>query len=179
VCKIRCQAHMSARAPLSSTVMWLRRTVLIFGAAAVCTAAPAPPTDFLDGIAGTYKVPAARCSTMLDGGLVSCEKEVDDCLTIRKESKDSAWIQFFSVQTNGHSCSDQGFARIVDGALVYCPEGEGYGGQCARIEVTADRLLMKRVGSADKRDAFCGSRATINGLSFPRKVRAEITECSE
>jgi hypothetical protein len=159
--------------------MWLRRTVLIFGAAAICTAASAPPTDFVDDIAGTYKVPAARCSTMLDEGLVSCEKEVDDCLTIRKESKDSAWIQFFSAQTNGHDCSDQGLASVVDGALVYCPGGEDYGEQCVRIEVTADSLLMKRVGGEDKRDAFCGSRATIAGLSFPRKARAEITQCNE
>jgi hypothetical protein len=160
-------------------VMWLRTTVLIFGAAAICTAASAPLADVLDDIAGTYKVPATRCSTMLEEGLVSCEREVDDCLTIRKESKDSAWIQFFSVQTNGHQCADQGLARLLDGALVYCPEGEDYGGQCVRIEVTPDRLLMKRVGSEGKRDAFCGSRATITGLSFPRKVRAKFTQCSE
>jgi hypothetical protein len=115
---------------------------------------------------------------MVAGGrLEPCAQDAEDCLTIKKQTADSAWLAFSSTQTNGHQCGDEGFAKFLDGALVYCPVGEDYAGQCVRIEVGSDALVMKRVGGKDGRDAFCGSRATVTGLVFPRKVRTNPTTC--
>lgn len=136
-------------------------------------------TEVLDEITGTYKVPAARCSTILDNGsLVSCEREVQDCLTIRKQTDDSAWIQFSSTQENAHECSDEGIAKLVDGALLYCPEKLAYEKQCVRIEVGNGGLVMKLINGEGKRDAFCGMRASITGLAFPRSVRGPVGRCN-
>ncbi len=72
-------------------------------------AAKADTADIWDEISGTYKVVASRCYTMTSRGLEPCADHVDvyDCLTVRKETADSAWIDFDSTQTNGHACGAQ------------------------------------------------------------------------
>jgi hypothetical protein len=37
---------------------------------------------------------------------------------------------------------------------------------------------MKLMNGEGKRDAFCGARATVTGLAFPRKERAKVGHCN-
>jgi hypothetical protein len=159
--------------------MWLRFIQASSVILALCVGASASVADVLDEIAGTYRIPAVRCSTMdSNSRLVSCEHEVQDCLTVKKVSPDAAWIQFISTQTNGHECFDEGTARLIDGALLYCPVNPDYGKQCVRIEIGKGSLLMKLIGGEATRDAFCGARATVTGLAFPRNARTKVERCN-
>ena len=157
--------------------MWLR-SVAPLASLLIFLSTFAYGAGVLDKVSGTYKVPAVRCSTMEGKGLLTpCSRETLDCLTIRKESSDTAWIQFSSTQTNGHECSDEGIAKLVDGALRFCPANPEYGKQCVRIEIGKARLVMTLLGGEGKRDAFCGARATVKGLSFPRTTREKADRC--
>ena len=166
----------SAAAGLS--VMWIRFTpwlvCLSILASRIAVAAPG-----IDGLVGSYKVPAVRCSEVADGRMVPCSSQVSDCLEIRKISPTKAWVRFSSAQANLHECSDEGEAEVTPRGLLFCPAAEEYRGQCLVVEANTQSLVLHLRSRKGDSDAFCAPRATVEGLRFARRVRRTQGTCSE
>lgn len=142
--------------------------------------------DFMKQLAGWYSAPALSCSMFNEKNkLVPCDPPQFECLHIERINATEARVKMSSVQTNAHNCEVSGIAKLTNGELriVDPPYFEGFGvekGQGARIRVTKNELVFDLLKEPRSTDPFCGSRASIRGVTFERKTRSGIPkpECA-
>ncbi len=99
------------------------------------------------------------------------EGEVRDTLSIVEEG-DSARFYFGLVQTNFHLCEMQGEGIRTPDGIVAPPEEIEFGGETAtcNLRIVADSDTIRLVDEDNIcRRYYCGARASIDGVEFPRR----------
>lgn len=131
--------------------------------------------DLLDDVAGYYSIPAKRCSEFVAGELVQCGKEVRDCLYIGKKSNRTATVEMWTAQTNWHDCAAHGTATLVGRELHLMLDQsieEDVPGQGLRITIGRKTITFSLIEEPSHGDPFCGARASVSRVVFPRKARS-------
>jgi hypothetical protein len=136
----------------------------------------------LDDIEGYYSIPSTRCSSFEGSKFAPCADRSEDCLVIRKLNAHSAEVEVSSTQTNLHVCNVKGVASLSGSSLVLLDDPVDNGDEPAnglKVTVTSRFLALSYLKDYRFRRAGCGTRATLNGLKFPRKAKGAIgPECA-
>lgn len=156
--------------------MSLTALILLVGATSSDSSGAAIPLD-LDRAAGFYEQPATRCAAEQQGSRLRCAGGVTDRLVIEKLGSTQARIVVHSHQLDGHQCHVDGIATLQDGRLRYCLEHEP--GTCLSITEHRNALSLDVTIEGDYYVPFCGSRATLDGLSYPHSSRLSPRRCRD
>jgi len=121
----------------------------------------------MDDLAGEY----LNVHTIMHVGETGWEEAVvRDTLSIRQQG-DSTAFYFALVQANYHICEMQGTGTRTSDAIAAPPETIEFGGEedvcLLRIVAEADTIRLVDEGDVCRR-YYCGARASINGVAFPR-----------
>ena len=121
--------------------------------------------DPLADIEGTYIISSPGCSIPVGGGYDGCPGVVD-CLSIKRLSSDTAYINVISHQENGHMCQAEGLAKIPkSGILEITKLDNGYGDISAHpLDLDFFSDPMEFEGPKDT----CGQRAAWYSVSFKK-----------
>jgi uncharacterized protein len=96
----------------------------------------------------------------------------NDCLSLLPRADGDFDLSIESIQTNAHSCSVTGIVR-ADGQglrLVAGSTAEGGDDECAlRLVVEQGELRVEDADATCR--AWCGARARLDGLRFPRSMK--------
>ena len=99
------------------------------------------------------------------------EATVRDTLSIRQQ-RDSTAFYFALVQANYHICEMQGTGTRTSDAIAAPPETIEFGGEedvcLLRIVAETDTIRLVDEGNVCRR-YYCGARASIDGIAFPRR----------
>jgi len=130
----------------------------------VVSASPNPLAD----LEGSYLVAnAPLCSIPTESGWDKCP--VVDCLSIKRLSRDTAYISVVSNQTNGHVCEAEGPAKITKPGILEIDISNGHvGGEASkplRLDYFADPMTF------DGPSSICGARADWSGVEFKKRDR--------
>ncbi len=104
-----------------------------------------------------------------------CFQTGSDSLQLILAPDGSAQFDMLSWQSNGHSCSGQGTAGVVDGGWLY--EEYQHDRLCRLgFSVTPDQGI--RLSDADYacKRWMCGQRAVLDGLTFPRTSQIDCSQ---
>lgn len=126
----------------------------------------------LDRIVGQYEQPASRCA---ENGVESCVQNATDRMVIQKLSDQYARIVLHSHQAGDHQCHLDGVANLTRMGLQYCLESEP--GTCVTLTQDASSIKLKVTLEGDFHIPFCGSRATLDGLTFSKRSRLPLQPC--
>ena len=126
----------------------------------------------LDRIVGQYEQPASRCA---ENGVESCVQNATDRMVIQKLSDQYARIVLHSHQAGGHQCHLDGVANLTRMGLQYCLESEP--GTCVTLTQDASSIKLKVTLEGGFHVPFCGSRATLDGLTFRKRSRLPLQPC--
>ena len=126
----------------------------------------------LDRIVGQYEQPASRCA---ENGVESCVQNATDRMVIQKLSDQYARIVLHSHQAGGHQCHLDGVANLTRMGLQYCLEYEP--GTCVTLTQDASSIKLKVTLEGGFHVPFCGSRATLDGLTFRKRSRLPLQPC--
>jgi hypothetical protein len=121
----------------------------------------------MDDLAGEY----LNIHTIMHVGETGWEEAVvRDTLSIWPRG-DSTAFYLALVQTNYHICEMQGMGVQTPEGIATSPELIGFGGEedvcLLRIVAEADTIRLVDEGDVCRR-YYCGARAFINGVAFPR-----------
>src|SRR5262245_48326910 len=138
-----------------------------------CAANALAAADLLQRIEGTYEIPS-QCTTVSSKGDESCGPNIRDRLRITRVSDRAASFDLYSVQINGHQCEVSGVAELQGDSLVYLDPEAREPGQGLRIKLTSSALVLSYLKPLTGPGAppFCGTRASVNRLSFPLRAKA-------
>ena len=137
--------------------------------------APAAVALDLDRIAGDYQQPASRCPVSAANGVESCAQNATDRMIIQKISDEHARIVLHSHQAGGHQCHLDGVANLTPMGLQYCLQYEP--GTCVTLTQDTSSIKLKVTLDGDFHVPFCGSRATLDGLTFRKRSRLSLQPC--
>ena len=123
----------------------------------------------LDDIAGPgYRLSDIPCTVAAERpeGTGYCYRTERDSLRLEVAGDVQARFELWSEQGGGHSCSASGPAQPIEGGWAY---EEVFSGTPCRVEilVTPDQGLKLTDKDWACKDALCGARAVLDGLSFP------------
>lgn len=130
----------------------------------VVSASPDPLAD----IEGSYLIAnPPGCSIPTESGWDRCP--VVDCLSIKRLSRDTAYISVVSNQTNGHVCEAEGPAKIAKPGILEIDISNGHvGGEASkhlRLDYFADPMTFEGP------NGVCGARAEWAGVEFKKSDR--------
>ncbi len=137
-------------------------------------AAPETMVLDLDRLAGNYEQPASRCPATATGSAF-CTPHATDRLVIQKIGTENARIVVHSHQNGDHECHLDGVANLRGADLQYCLEYEP--GTCVTLTQDAGHLKLKVTLDGDYYVPFCGSRATLDGLTFDKRSQLSPQPC--
>lgn len=96
-------------------------------------------------------------------------------MVIQKLSDDHARIVVHSHQDSDHECHLDGVGNLTRMGLRYCLEYEP--GTCVTLTQDAATIKLKVTLDGDFYVPFCGSRATLDGLTFRKNSRLSLQPC--
>jgi hypothetical protein len=143
---------------------------------AVKAAVPETLVFDLDRLAGNYEQPASRCPVTTVAGEF-CAPRAMDRLVIQKLGAENARIVVHSHQNGDHECHLDGVANLRGTGLQYCLEYEP--GTCVTLTQDADHLKLKVTLDGNYYVPFCGSRATLDGLTFDKRSHLSPQPCQK
>jgi len=151
---------MSPFATLASLALWAANALAV--------------EDLLQQIDGTYETPS-QCTTVTSEGHEPCSPKLRDRLRITRVDERTASFELYSVQINGHQCEIDGVAELQDDSLIYLDPDTKDPGQGLRIKITSSALVLSYLKplTGPGQPPFCGMRARVDRLSFPRRARTE------
>ncbi len=129
----------------------------------------------LDRIVGQYEQPASRCPASAENGVEACAQNATDRMVIQKLSDQYARIVLHSHQGGDHQCHLDGVANLTRMGLQYCLQDEA--GTCVTLTQDASSIKLKVTLEGDFHIPFCGSRATLDGLTFRKRSRLPLQPC--
>ena len=131
----------------------------LFGLLSVNVSVAAPPSRPIDInlYAGEYELQSPQCK-LQDGKLI-----------------DRCGANMHSYQINQHVCHIDGVAIRTKGGLKYCLEYEPE--TCLSFALSPTEITLHMNVDRNHHVPFCGSRATLDGLKFPRTARLDPTRC--
>lgn len=149
----------------------------LFGLLSVNVSVAAPPSRPIDInlYAGEYELQSPQCK-LQDGKLIDrCGANIKDRLAIVRVDDDNARVVVHSYQINQHVCHVDGVAIRTKGGLKYCLEYEPE--TCLSFALSPTEITLHMNVDRNHHVPFCGSRATLDGLKFPRTARLDPTRC--
>ncbi len=98
------------------------------------------------------------------------ETEVTDSLILTELENDSLHFEFYLFHTNGHTCSMNGVATMIDSKYEYIElfDENDESSECKlHIIVNDSEIIFKDIDNGC-RLWYCGMRGYINGITFRR-----------
>lgn len=118
-----------------------------------------------DAVEGFYSSSSREC-TKYDSKsdqFVSCEREFDDCVLLRKVDAHEVEVEIYSTQADQHVCALNGIAKIDGGALIYRFDEQG-DGQRIEFLFKGKNLQLKQHVPEGQSIENCGAHATFDGV---------------
>jgi hypothetical protein len=131
--------------------------------------------DLLSAVQGYYSAPSA-CSERENDKLVPCTPEIRNCLLIKRVDATHAKISMFRIENNEHSCAIDDAVAVLRGRQILYVDSNSrdinYGAGVS-IAIGDKKLIIKPAGvePSGLLQPYCGSGASLDGLSFDRSSK--------
>lgn len=122
---------------------------------------------------GYYDEPSKFCTQVNINGSRKCSAKKKDCLIINSKKSGVFFVEIFSNQSAGHTCSMYGDARQEGRELKY---ESVHNGEISIID-KGNYFLIRQNAPVDAPTPFCGAGASLDGLTF-KKTNRKIKDAS-
>ena len=125
---------------------------------------------------GFYSSPSKRCTQFekSKNKFVSCEREFNDCLIVKKINDENISIEIYSTQANQHVCAANGIAKNRNGAISYYFGSESNSQHIDLIKRSNEIHLKQHVPVGEDSEN-CGAYASFDGLIF-KKIDNDVNK---